>query len=159
MLVQTYLQRPNHIVIGSVRNLASPGVAELETAPKATDSKLRIVKIDSLLPEDPEIAINELKSAGIGHIDIVVANAVHNPPWEPLETVNFDDAIASFQGNALGLIGLFRTIKGLLEKSDKKPTWVSMTSIVGSIGSMESVGTHRGPSYGMAKAAQNWFTV
>ncbi|ODQ69378.1 hypothetical protein LIPSTDRAFT_30822 [Lipomyces starkeyi NRRL Y-11557] len=42
-LVQTYLSRPNHIVVGSVRDKASPNAQELNTLPPAAGSRLFLV--------------------------------------------------------------------------------------------------------------------
>jgi len=74
-LIQTYLARPNHVVIGSVRDVAAARSNGLEGLPAAPGSKLVLVKIESISFGDPVQAIVDLESQGITRLDIVIANA------------------------------------------------------------------------------------
>ncbi|KAI9147247.1 putative aflatoxin biosynthesis ketoreductase nor-1 [Paramyrothecium foliicola] len=157
-LVKTYLARPNHIVIGTARNLAAPGLEQLKETPKAEGTTLLLVKMDSTSPNDPAAAVKELEKSGVDHVDTVIASAAHNPPWDPVEKVGFEDLTTALQANALGPLILFQALKAWLQKSNS-PRWLSISSSVASIGSIDRFGSHMLPAYGMSKAALNWFTV
>ncbi|KAL7624839.1 hypothetical protein AAE478_004053 [Parahypoxylon ruwenzoriense] len=156
-LAQTYLLRPNHTVIGSVRNFASAGVAELKASPKAEGSKAFFVHIENSSPEDPKKAAEEIKAQGIDHIDIIIANAGGSPPVVPLDEVSQDDMITAFRTNVCGPLALFQAFKPLLQKSEK-PKWVSISSIGSSLGIMPQMRTDLTPAYGTSKAGLNWIT-
>lgn len=157
-LVQAYLQRPHHTVIGSIRNSNSPGVADLKASPKAEGSKLQLVHIESASAEDPKNALAEIEAAGIEHIDIVIANAGGSPPVVPLDGVSREDMVSAFQVNVLGPLSLYQTFKPLLKKSTN-PKWVSVSTVASSITLMESMGTYITPAYGASKASLNWVTA
>ncbi|KAI9035491.1 uncharacterized protein KD926_003454 [Aspergillus affinis] len=55
-LVETFLLRPKHTVIGSVRDTTAEYVKELEGLPKADGSRLQLVKIESRNSADPAAA-------------------------------------------------------------------------------------------------------
>ncbi|KAH7309893.1 hypothetical protein B0I35DRAFT_359041 [Stachybotrys elegans] len=158
-LVKSYISRPNYTVIGSARNLASPGIEALRAVPRADGTNLVIVKIDSGSTTDAATAVGELKQAGVNHVDVVIANAAHNPPWVPADIAEAEDVIISFQANALGPLLLFKALKDLMQKSTKGPKWLSISSAVASIGLLDGGGTHNLAAYGISKAALNWFTV
>lgn len=159
-LVQKYLLRPNHTVIGSVRDKTSSVADELKKLPTAAGSRLLLVKIESTSPADPAEAIKDLQAAGIDHLDIVIANAggVTGRTVTPVDTVSKEELTESFNINTLGPVFLFQAVKPLLQKS-KSPVWVAVTSATGSIGGMEAFGTHNLSAYGIAKAGLNWFTM
>jgi len=156
-LVEHYLSKPNHTVIGSVRNSSTPAVEELKSTKSASGSKLLIVNIENSSPDDPKKALADIEAAGIEHIDIVFANAGGSPPVVGLETVSSADMVSSFQTNAVGHLVLFQTLRPLLQKS-KGPKWASISSISGSIGTMGTLDTWITPAYGASKAALNWLT-
>ncbi|KAK9364982.1 NAD(P)-binding protein [Lipomyces kononenkoae] len=159
-LVEAYLSRPNHIVIGSVRDKTTPYVQELESLPAAEGSRLLLIKIESTALGDPAEAIKDVEAAGIDHIDVVIANAggTGGGAFQPLDTVSVDMMTQAFNVNALGPVVLYQAVYPLLQKS-KTPKWISISSAVATIGNMETRQTHIVPAYGAAKAALNWVTV
>ncbi|KAI1192361.1 hypothetical protein F5X97DRAFT_317589 [Nemania serpens] len=159
-ILQSYLQRPGHIVIGSVRNKTSQLAQELQQLPRAAGSQLVIVRIESTSPSDPAEAVRDIVAAGIDHIDIVIANAGGlRETVAPLEAVTADDVTETFQTNALGPLMLFQAVHPLLRQSHASPKWVSVSSSIGSIGYMQSYHSHLAPAYGISKAALNWITM
>ncbi|TVY25519.1 Short chain dehydrogenase [Lachnellula hyalina] len=156
-LAEYYLAKPNHTVIGSIRNSSAPSVAELKSFKPASDSSLLLVHIESTSTDDPKKALVAIEEAGIKHIDIVYANAGGSPPVVALEDVPVADFLSSFQTNALAPLVLFQTLRPLLQKS-KAPKWASISSISGSIGMMGTLGTHITVAYGASKATLNWLT-
>jgi NAD(P)-dependent dehydrogenase (short-subunit alcohol dehydrogenase family) len=157
-LALAYLAQPNTIVIGSVRNKADPKYQDLKSSPAATGSKLILVTIESSSQTDPQQAVEDIKAAGINHVDIAIANAGFAPPPAPPETVEIKDMEETFRVNTLGPLILFRALKPLLDKSSA-PKWISISSVAGSIANIEAVGTAVISAYGVAKAGLNWITA
>ncbi|KAF6829562.1 toxin biosynthesis [Colletotrichum plurivorum] len=157
-LVQAYLQRPQHTVVGSVRNSGSPAVAELKALAAAKGSRLVLVHIESTSPEDPKNAVQDLEAKGIDHVDIVIANAGGSPPVVPLDQVSGEDMLTAFRTNVLGPLALWQALHPLLKRS-AKPKWVSMSTVGSSMTLMPEMGTHMTPAYGTSKAALNWLTT
>ncbi|KAI1474229.1 NAD(P)-binding protein [Daldinia eschscholtzii] len=157
-LAQIYLSRPNHTVVGSIRDEKAPGVSELKASPKGSGSQLLLVKIESSEPGDAKRAVEEIRAAGIEHIDIVIANAAISPPIVSLETVNLDEVVDAFKVNAVGAIALYQACHPLLEKSGNGK-FVTVSSAAGTIGAMEPYKAHTAPAYCVSKAALNWITM
>ncbi|MCJ1239155.1 hypothetical protein MMC14_007148 [Varicellaria rhodocarpa] len=157
-LAETYLSRPNYTVIGSVRDNTVPSAQELKKLSAATGSKLVLVSIESTSPTHPQKAVEDIKTAGIDHVDIVIANAGISPPVVPLDTVDIQDVVDCFNINAVGPIRLFQAVKPLLEKSSS-PKWLSISSAAASIANLEVHNASFVGAYGVSKAAQDWFTV
>lgn len=157
-LAQIYLSRPNHIVIGSVRDSTTPEVAELKSSPTAGGTKLLLVHIESTSADDPKKALEEIQAAGIDRIDTVIANAGGSPPVVPLESVGTQDLITAYLTNAAGPLLLFQTLRPLLQKS-KSPKWIVISSTGGSVGTIGKISSFITPAYGASKAALNWLTV
>ena len=124
----------------------------------ATGSKLVLVSIESTSPTHPQKAVEDIKTAGIDHVDIVIANAGISPPVVPLDTVDIQDVVDCFNINAVGPIRLFQAVKPLLEKSSS-PKWLSISSAAASIANLEVHNASFVGAYGVSKAAQDWFTV
>jgi len=154
-LAETYLSKPNHIVIGSTR---SGDDAELKAFSPAEGSKVILVKIESTDLSDPEAAVKEITAAGIDHVDVVVANAGVSPNILPPAMADLDEAANAFTVNTLGPWNLFKALLPLVEKS-QSAKWVSITSAVGSLGAMEAFGAHVARAYGISKAGLNWLTL
>ncbi|KAJ5588092.1 Short-chain dehydrogenase/reductase SDR [Penicillium hordei] len=116
-LVETFLLRPKHTVIASVRDTAADYVKELEALSKADGSRLQLVKIESSNSGDPAAAIKDLTD--IDHIDVVVANAggAGEKGVIPLDVVSPEIMTDVFTVNALGPLALYQAVKPLLEKS------------------------------------------
>jgi NAD(P)-dependent dehydrogenase (short-subunit alcohol dehydrogenase family) len=152
------LGRPNHIVIGSVRDDTTPAVKELKEHTRAEETKLLLVHIESTSPEDPAKAVAAVEAAGIDHVDTIIANAGASPfPVLPIDEVSNADLLWAYQTNAAGPLGLFQAFKPLLQKS-KSPKWASITSTGGSISLISPMHSYIAAAYGMSKAAQNWMT-
>lgn len=159
-LLQTYLGRPNHTVIGSVRDKTSQLAQELQTLPTAPGTRLILVKIESTAPGDPAEAVKDMEAAGIDHIDVVIANAGGlREIVAPLDSVTAEDITETFQTNALGPLLLFQAVRPLLQKSQAAPKWISISSAIGSIGLMPTYHSHLAPAYGISKASLNWLTM
>lgn len=157
-LAQSYLSRNNVTVIGCVRDVNSPGVDRLKTSPVGSGSMLHIVKVDSSSATDPHEAIKVIQTAGINHIDTVIANAAVSPPLAPLETVDIGEVADTIRVNALGPLALYQACHPLLAKSTRA-RFVTISSVVGSIGRVADYGLHVAPSYGASKATLHWITV
>ncbi|KAI1077973.1 hypothetical protein F5B20DRAFT_582790 [Whalleya microplaca] len=149
-ILQIYLGRPNHTVVGSVRNKSSPAAQELQKLPTAAGTP----------PGDPAEAVKQMEAAGIDHLDVVIANAGGlRATVAPLDSVTAEDVNETFQINALGPLMLFQAVRPLLQKSQATPKWISVSSALGSVGFMPSYHSHLAPAYGISKAGLNWITV
>lgn len=157
-MIKGYLQRPNHTVIGSIRDDTSPAYEELKKLPAAEGTRLILVTIDSHKLEDPAKAVKAAEEAGIGHIDIVIANAGTSPPPGPLEAADLNEVVDAFKVNTMSPIALYQAAKPLFERS-AKPIWISMSSAAASIGNAPAHQAHWLLGYGMSKAAMNFFTM
>ena len=157
-LAQAYLAQPNTTVIGSVRNKADPKYQGLKSSPAASGSKLILVTIESSSQTDPQQAVEEIKAAGIDHVDIAIANAGFCPPPRTPGTVGIKDMEESFRVNTLGPLILLQALEPLLDKSSA-PKWLSVSSAVASIANIEAYGVSGLSAYGVAKAGLNWITV
>lgn len=156
-LSQAYLARPNHTVVGSIRDDTAPGVAELKASPKGDGSRLLLVKIESASPQDAGKAVKEMEAEGIDHIDILIPNAGVSPPVEPIETVDLGVLSSAFNVNAMGPLALYQACFPLLKKSSNAK-FVPISSAAGTLGAMGRGRTHVAPSYCISKAALNWIT-
>ncbi|KAK8119695.1 uncharacterized protein PG998_004321 [Apiospora kogelbergensis] len=118
-LTRRYLLRPSHIVVGSIRcDKSSPAVTDLLTMQPAHGSQLHLVHIKSTSASDPAQAIEVIKALGIEHLDVVIANAGGGPfPVVPLDSVDANDTMTTFQTNAFGLLLLYQVCKLLLQKA------------------------------------------
>ena len=155
-MAQICLDRPDHIVIGSVRDDSTPAVVELKNKTSAEGSKLLLVHIESTLPEDSKKAAAAVEAAGIDHVDIIIANAGGNRfPALPIETIPNEDLVWAFQTNAAGPLGLFQSFRHLLQKSTSSK-WASISSSGGSNSLVGSMKSYIVTAYGMSKAAQNY---
>ncbi|KAI0416750.1 NAD(P)-binding protein [Xylaria grammica] len=141
-LARAYLARPNHTVIGSIRDDAAPGVAELKASPKGDGSRLIFVKIDGSSTTDAANAVKAIEAEGIQHIDVLIANAGVSPPLEPIETVDIGTLSSAFQVNTIAPLTLYQACHELLKKS-----------------SNANGKTYVAPSYCISKAALNWITL
>ncbi|KAK6199093.1 hypothetical protein LQW54_010153 [Pestalotiopsis sp. IQ-011] len=156
---EAYLCRPNHTVIGSIRDDTSPEVHELRAIEPAQGSKLILIHIESTCPEDPARAIKEVKAMGIRYIDIAIANAGGSPPLQSMDSVTADSMVTAFDTNAVGPLLLFQACKSLLKASKKRPRWASISTGGGSISLIGEIRSYIGPAYGASKAALNWLTT
>ncbi|KAL4977120.1 hypothetical protein BDW66DRAFT_42544 [Aspergillus desertorum] len=161
-LAKAYLSRPNHTVLGTVRDPSAPSLSTLTSYAPAESSRLLLFRLESTNPADYSDLVSSLTTAGIRHLDLVIANAGVAYPAGTPASADVEAARRIFDVNALGTLRLFQASRGFLEtgSSDgRKVKWVSMSSGAGSIGCCEVYGTNRVALYGMSKAAVNWLTV
>lgn len=157
-LTEAYLARPGYTVIGSVRDKADPKYADLRSHPAASGSQLILVSIEAASQTDPKTAVEELRAAGIDHVDIAIANAGISPPAAPLEAAAIKDVEEAFRINTVAPLVLFQVLKPLLDAA-KAPKWVSISSAVGSITNVDTFGLYPFGAYGISKAGLNWITA
>ena len=154
-LAERFLARPNHIVIGAVRN-PSTAIA-LKQLPAGEGSSLIIVKIDSFSETDPKTAIEEIKSRGITAVDIVVANAGICQVFPQVHEVDFSNLLEHLQVNVFGVIQLFKAVRPLLLAS-RQPKFVTISTSAGSLSEME-LRNFPNSAYGTSKATLNYITL
>ncbi|GKT51195.1 norsolorinic acid ketoreductase nor1 [Colletotrichum spaethianum] len=161
--VALLLQRPSTTVIAGVRDLSSPVSKSLADLPKAADSKLTQVKIDSSIASDAAAAISSLqKDHGITAVDVIVANAGVGVPAARVIDISAGAALNHFAVNSIGPVTLVSAAAPLLKASKKGrgPIFMAVSSTLGSIGIQEtlykSFSADVAP-YGASKAALNWF--
>lgn len=153
--VATLLQRPNTVVIAAMRTPSPANVESLSNLPKAVDSRLIVVKIDSESDTDPFDAVEKLqKEHGINKIDVVIANAAIGAAPAPVSVAPIKDFRRDFQVNAMAPLLLFQATWPLFQKS-KNPKFIGISTCLATIGDME---TYPWPtvSYGATKATMNY---
>jgi norsolorinic acid ketoreductase len=156
-LLKSYLSRPNHIVVGSVRDPSTEASKALSQLPKAEGSKLILIKIESSSPTDAAAAVESLTPEhGITKLNLVVANAGISGCFGPVATLNVEDTKKMLNVNAISPVYLFQAVVFLLRKAEK-PKFVVITSVASSIGSMEHI-PFTLTNYGVSKAAVNYIT-
>lgn len=131
-LVESYLGKPDHIVIAAVRD---PKTSEsLTQISMAKGSRLVIVKLDATIESDAADAVKELSTKhAIDHLDIVLANAGVCYIWPTVANVKINDMLASLKPNVFGIIWLYQAIRHLLNNA-VNPKWATIGSTAGSIG-------------------------
>ncbi|KAK0624080.1 short-chain dehydrogenase [Immersiella caudata] len=150
-----YLSRPNHTVIAGVRGPQASSTQSLKSLPTAQDSKLIVIKIDSVSDTDAPHATKAIQAAGVDHLDIVIANAGIAVFNEPVATLNLDGLREQFEVNALGPVKLFQATAPLL-KASKNPKFVVTSSLIGSTTDAVASSAQFGlAGYGASKAAAN----
>jgi norsolorinic acid ketoreductase len=153
--VKSLLLRPYTTVIAGVRDPANTAAKALNSLPTASDTRLIIVKIDSLSETDPQAAVQLLQSEhGIEKLDIVIANAGMAKHAGPAYETPIAEMRDHFEVNTIGPLVLFQATKPLLERSSL-PKFVVVTSRIGSIGHMD-FGQLPVTAYGSSKAAVNY---
>lgn len=130
--VELYLLRPNTIVIAANRDPASASSKALANLPKATGSRLIVVKVDASSETDAFEAIKTLASQDIDHIDIVIANAGVSYVWPKVSDLKIADLQGHLTPNVFGVVWLYQATLPLLLKS-KNPKFVNMGSTAGCI--------------------------
>ena len=157
----TFLQRPSTTVIATVRDTSHPTAKELAALPKAENSRLILVTLDSSNIDLVHKAIETLKKDyQINHIDVVIANAGIAMGGATVRATTPENIKDHVLVNAIGPVALFQDTVDLLQASStKQPIFVAISTLVGSMGSMEMLAgfpASHSP-YGGSKAALNWF--
>ncbi|KAF1819305.1 NAD(P)-binding protein [Dissoconium aciculare CBS 342.82] len=158
-LLETYLRRDNHLVIGSVRDATSLQYDALRSLPTGSSSRLLLVSLESTSSNSAQEAVQEAqRQTGITHIDHVIANSAVAPPPSAIADVDEAEMAAAYDVNVLGPLRLYKATRELLDKA-KRPIWTTISSTAGSVTKVQEFGIVALLSYGASKAAVNWLTV
>ncbi|KAK9419291.1 hypothetical protein SUNI508_01268 [Seiridium unicorne] len=161
-LAEAYLARPDHIVIGSVRDTSSASVDSLKPVKAASGSSLQIFKIEAKSDTDPFEAVKAIQAAGIIYLDIVIANSGISGSYSKLDATNIQDFREYLEVNAVGPLVLYKTVFPLLKAAvDKKrtaPKFLGITTKASSIQNVEENVPYLLGNYGASKAALNYIT-
>ncbi|KAJ0277355.1 hypothetical protein Brms1b_007390 [Colletotrichum noveboracense] len=103
-LLEKYLARPNHTVIGTVRDPDHESAKVLASLPKANGSSLVLVKFDITVKTDGLEAVKQLEAQGINHLDVVIANAGVCFAWPKVSEIKVEDIEGHYVPNVHGLI-------------------------------------------------------
>ena len=134
-LIERFLAKPSHVVIAAVRNPEHPTAQALQNLFKGLDTQLIVVKIDANIEKDAHDALTELQQEhGVGHLDIVIANAGVAYIYPTVADVNIEDIKAHMQPNVYGVIALYQATRTLLKKSEQEPIFLIMGSSAGLLG-------------------------
>lgn len=158
-LVAAFLQLPSTTIVAAVRDPTKESALTLNDLPRASNSKLIVIQIDSANEKDPDSAVALLrKEHGIESLDIVIANAGISHSGGPVGQTSTNAATEHFVINSIGPINLFQAVAPLLNSS-KAPKFIAISSLIGTISGQELLrGTPPQLSpYGASKAALNWF--
>ena len=155
--VEQYLARPNHTVIGTVRDTNNATANELHALPTAKGSKLLLVKVEYTSTTDAAEAVKTLEAAGVEKLDIVIANAGISGQQGPMETIDPKGLADVYLVNVVGPAILFLALKPLLDKSEA-PKWMSISTALASLQDIDKYPMFRGFPYNGSKAALNHFT-
>ncbi|KAB2572375.1 putative sterigmatocystin biosynthesis ketoreductase stcE [Lasiodiplodia theobromae] len=161
-LFKTYLSRPNHVVIGAVRDPLNPLSKSLLDLPAAEGSKAIVVKIDSASETDPFEAVKSLQvDYGVTKLDVVIANAGILKNFPQVKDVRPAEMKEHFDVNVVGPVVLFQAVLPLLEAATKDgaspPKFITIGSSAGSIGGME-LRPFPNAAYAPGKAALHYLT-
>ncbi|TVY43673.1 Norsolorinic acid ketoreductase [Lachnellula subtilissima] len=156
-IVTVYLSKSDVTVIAAVRDLESISTKALSSLPKAKNSSLITVKIDSRLEQDAIAAVRTLESEhSIRKIDVVIANAGTSASLGPVASITAEQVLDNVTVNSLGRpLFLFQATLPLLQKSSQ-PKFVVLGSQAGSIGAMEKAPAPMA-AYGSSKAMAHYF--
>ncbi|XDG01523.1 hypothetical protein ABKA04_001138 [Annulohypoxylon sp. FPYF3050] len=103
-LLARYLARPNHIAIAANRDPENATSKTLAKLPKGQGSRLIVVKLDASIEADSSRAVRQLISQGIGHLDIVIANAGVSYAWPKVSDVKTEDLQGHLIPDLFGII-------------------------------------------------------
>jgi NAD(P)-dependent dehydrogenase (short-subunit alcohol dehydrogenase family) len=153
-LAQTYAKRPNHVVIGTCRNVSR--AKELEA------SGCKAVELDVASDESCESFLQRLTDkCGVDKVDILINNAGIGHWDDTLGAPHLiKSALEQINTNALGPLRVTTALLPLLKKAaaeSGRPVKVAnISSRMGSIGDGNSGGAY---GYRASKAAENMITV
>ncbi|TVY58406.1 Norsolorinic acid ketoreductase [Lachnellula cervina] len=133
-IVAVYLSKSDVTVIAAVRDLESISTRALSSLPKAKNSSLITVKIDSSLEQDAIAAVRILESEhSINKVDVVIANAGTSASLGPVASITTAQVL-----------------------NNVTPKFVVLGSQAGSIGAMEKAPAPMA-AYGASKAMAHYF--
>lgn len=185
-LVEALLLQPSHTIIAGVRDPRSPISLSLAEFPRAADTELITIKIDSTSDSDASDAAQVLTSEhGVEKLDIVIANAGFGETYGDLATVKPEEVSRLVDVNGIGKQDMFtgtlrhcavgtsascvvhadfnsgplRLFQGVRKHLENSPTgkFVLLGSPIASIGGME-----KAPwpmfAYGASKTVAHYLT-
>lgn len=154
-LVQGLLKRPQTTVFAGVRDTNASAATELQRFETGSGSKLILLKLDATKKSDNEAAVSTIKSHGISHVDVVIANAGIATGLHKSTEIPEKDFLETYQANTLGPIFLFQAVEPLLSAASN-PRFFVTTSLLGSVGFASELPVPVA-AYGISKAGINWF--
>lgn len=96
-IVKELLKRPNTTVFAGVRDPDAPAATELKHFEVGAESKLILLKLDATKKLDNEAAVTSIKSYGISHVDVVIANAgISTAPHQTVD-IPEEDFLKAYQ--------------------------------------------------------------
>ncbi|EGX89761.1 Short-chain dehydrogenase/reductase SDR [Cordyceps militaris CM01] len=126
-IFELYVAKPNHTVIAANRNPDDGPSQELLKLPTAAGTTVQLVKVDATNDTDALKAAETLKSRGINHVDIVIANAGKATAWPKLEDAKIADIQDHIDTNVYGFVRLYQAFLPFL-KASKDPKLVVIGS-------------------------------
>jgi norsolorinic acid ketoreductase len=155
-LVAAYVKQADNVVVAAVRNPDDGNSKSLHSLPRAASTTLIVVKIDSNSTSDAAEAVTVLETQyNITSLDVVIANAAISQKFPRMKNVAAVDLLSHYRVNVVGVILLFQAVLPLLQRSDKIPKFIAMSSETGTIGNQEKFEIPNGV-YGPTKASLNW---
>lgn len=140
--VRQLLQRGDTVTAGCRAPSASEGLAALSS------ERLRVLALDVTEDASVEAFASALGSAPV---DVLINNAGVSGGWESLSGVRTEEALRTFNTNALGPLRVTRALLPQL-RAGKRKVLAHLSSGMGSIGDNSSGGAY---AYRMSKAALN----
>ncbi|KAM0740671.1 hypothetical protein ACQRIT_005855 [Beauveria bassiana] len=153
-ILELYAAKPNHTVIAANRNPDDGPSKKLLKLPTAEGTTVQVVKIEATDDNDSLKAVETLKSSGIDHIDIVIANAGKATAWPKLQDAKIPDIKDHIDTNVFGFVRLYQAVFPLL-KASKNPKLIAHIST----NSLNSKNVIPFPNavYGPTKILQHWY--
>ncbi|KAI0467182.1 Nor-1 [Xylaria cf. heliscus] len=162
-LAEAFLSRPDHIVIGSVRDSSSASAASLRSFKAAAGSRVIVVKIANDSETDTAAAVEAIRAAGVASLDVVIASSAIAGKFARLEDVAMHDFREFFEVNTYSVMRLFVAVYPLLkaaaaaaEKGAGAPKFIAISSVASRITRLEDNAPFMLGSYGASKAAVNY---
>lgn len=155
-LVKQYAaEGPKNLIIAAVRDLAK--ARELQDLAK-THAHVKTVQLDADSDQSIAASVEAVKALGVDHINLLVNNAgVLSAGKDTIAEVKRSDIAQVFSTNVTGALLVVQAYLALIKASKITPVVANISSIVGS--NVHGPQTF-GPtmiSYGMSKAALNYF--
>ncbi|KAK2032006.1 aflatoxin biosynthesis ketoreductase nor-1 [Colletotrichum zoysiae] len=149
--------RPHQTVIAAVRDPAHATSRSLADLPRGDGSSLVVVKYDAAVEQDAFRLAEELREKHkVDRLDIVVANAGIATSFRPVKDVKREEIQEHINVNTYGVVSLYQATRDLLQKSTRKPMFVPLGSIAGSLEGQPLVPN---AAYGASKCMLNWYGV
>lgn len=116
-IFELYAAKPNHTLIAANRNPGDGPSQELLKLATAEGTTVQLVKVEATDDNDALKAAEELKSRGINHIDIFIANAGKATAWPKLEDAKIPEIQDHINTNVFGFVRAYQAFLPLLKAS------------------------------------------